>query len=235
MVMMTPEQFFNQAINTESKYQLAKLAINIADTNDNYLLQLFITDLEAHAKKWQEQQREHYANTIEENYYSEKNKIEAFIMMGQISEKTADELFEELEEPLPAFFYDLPPVPENITWVINELKKFLDSTIPDELNPQIELNLPPQLDTPEARKYFGRCIEQGWMTLTEQGAKWNEPQVRLGYVCINIYRKPYPYTALESYFNIQKIAGSIAQAENNALTTKVKKWREEIDTKIFFE
>lgn len=93
----------------------------------------------------------------------------------------------------------------------------------------------PEIDTPEARKYFKRCEDQGWLTITSTGGEWKLQAVRLGYVCNRIYAHPRPLTALIKVFNNPNIKAQITQADYEVKTIAAKSWRAEIDSKIFFD
>lgn len=94
--------------------------------------------------------------------------------------------------------------------------------------------LPKELDTPAARKYFGRAYEGG---MIDPAAKKRclIASVRLGYICSKVYSSPRPISALEKYFGISKLSASISQAEYEAKRADVIKWRKDIDVKIFFD
>ena len=96
-------------------------------------------------------------------------------------------------------------------------------------------NLPSELATAEAMKYFPRAVDCGYMELTAAGYKWLSKQVRLGYFCLKIYPQPRPITALEKYFGVTKLSASISQADLKPSRADVKQWRVEMDNKIFFD
>lgn len=95
--------------------------------------------------------------------------------------------------------------------------------------------LPIELDTPEAQKYLSRAVAAGMMEITDTGAKWKTAVTRLGYLCSKIYQQPRPIAALEKYFGVSKLSTSITNASLPATRSDVKKWRAEIDTKIFYD
>lgn len=106
------------------------------------------------------------------------------------------------------------------------------------------LNLPDELATPEAEKYFSRAVEKGYMTITENGATWNKSQVECGFVCSRIYVSNIPRTRLSKYFGLFNLSASITQAEydyilykdkNATLKDSVKQWIERTNKDVFFD
>ena len=95
-------------------------------------------------------------------------------------------------------------------------------------------DLPKELDTKEARIYFARAIKKGYMEKTDTGYKWLMSQVQLGYFCSKVFNEPRPINAIEKLFDLKKVSASITQAETPAKRADVKKWRAEIDKKIFY-
>lgn len=103
------------------------------------------------------------------------------------------------------------------------------------------VNLPSELDTDRARKYFTRAIEAGWMSRTASGYNWTfggsrGAKARLGYFVVKIYcptnTEQIPESAINKLFGVSRIASAITQAFN---ANKPQKWRTEIDNKIFFD
>lgn len=95
--------------------------------------------------------------------------------------------------------------------------------------------LPSELDTPEANKYFARAVAADMMQRTDSGGKWKTAQARLGYFCNRVFPPPRPIAALERYFGVTKLSAAITQAYVEPKRADVKKWRAEIDRKIFFD
>lgn len=97
------------------------------------------------------------------------------------------------------------------------------------------------LDTDEARKYFSRAIEKGFMEKTDNGFKWlyggNRGQIRLGYFCSKVYNIPRPINALEEAFGVKKLSSSISIATECQAVRRAdaRKWRDRIDSDIFFD
>ena len=97
------------------------------------------------------------------------------------------------------------------------------------------------LDIDEARKYFSRAIEKGFMEKTDNGFKWlyggNRGQIRLGYFCSKVYNNPRPVNALEEAFGVKKLSSSISIATECQAVRRadVSKWRDHIDSEIFFD
>lgn len=97
------------------------------------------------------------------------------------------------------------------------------------------LYLPSELDTDRAREYFTRAVEVGYMTANGTTAQWLSAVARLGYMCYKIYSQPRPIANLEKYFGVTKLSAAITQASYEAKRADVKKWRADIDSKIFFD
>lgn len=100
-----------------------------------------------------------------------------------------------------------------------------------------ELDLPAELDTERARKYFKRAIDAGFMCKTDSGYKWlyggSNGQVRLGYFISKTYGSGRRVNKLERLFDVQKLSASITQAETyNGHRADVLEWRTEIDTML---
>ena len=97
------------------------------------------------------------------------------------------------------------------------------------------------LDIDEARKYFSRAIEKGFIEKTDNGFKWlyggNRGQIRLGYFCSKVYNIPRPINALEEAFGVKKLSSSISIATECQAVRRadVSKWRDHIDSEIFFD
>lgn len=98
----------------------------------------------------------------------------------------------------------------------------------------VPFELPKVLDTPNARKYFGRAYMAGMIDPTAK-KRWLIADVRLGYICSKIYTTPRPISALEKYFGVSKLSASISQAEYEAKRADVIEWRKDIDKTIFYD
>ena len=100
-----------------------------------------------------------------------------------------------------------------------------------------ELYLQSELDTEQARKYFARALEAGYMRNEGKGYKWlyggDKGQARLGYFCNKVYLPPRPINKLEETFGVKKLSSSITNADNEAKRADVKKWRNEMNNDIF--
>lgn len=92
--------------------------------------------------------------------------------------------------------------------------------------------LPSELDTEQARKYFARAVAAGYMN---ENYKWLERPCELGYFCYKVYSNPRPITALELFFGVRNLAASITQASNEPKRADLKKWRAKQDKEIFFD
>ena len=103
-----------------------------------------------------------------------------------------------------------------------------------------EPQLPSELDTDRARKYFARAVKAGYMEMTATEYKWLETQERaqakLGYLCLKTFEQPRPVTAIEQYFGVKgRLSGAITQASYEPKRADVRKWRAEMDNTIFFD
>lgn len=103
------------------------------------------------------------------------------------------------------------------------------------------LNLPRELDTNRARKYFARAIEAGFIIDIETGYKWIMGEARgtiarLGYFVEKVYcptnTESLPEKAINDLFGVSRIGSAITQLHN---ARKPQKWRAEIDEKIFYD
>jgi len=100
------------------------------------------------------------------------------------------------------------------------------------------LELPSELDTEQARKYFARAIAAGYMKVTATGGKWlMKPDKSLGYFCGKVYKESKPQTALARYFHVPNIGALITQTGPGYEVTRAdaKRWRAKIDKEIFFD
>lgn len=93
--------------------------------------------------------------------------------------------------------------------------------------------IPRELATEQARKYFARAVDAGLMSIDY---KWIGQLARLGYFCSKVYKQPRPINALEQFFNVKRLAAAITQAETAEVKrSDVKQWRAEIDEAVFFD
>lgn len=100
------------------------------------------------------------------------------------------------------------------------------------------LRLTGGMDVPEAHKYFQRCIKQGWMSLTPNGAIWHQDGIRLAYICNRIYKErgyQRPQKELMIFFNDINLKANLTTVEYEPKNLSAKKWRAEIDELIFFD
>ena len=92
--------------------------------------------------------------------------------------------------------------------------------------------LPAELDNEMGRRYLSRAVEAGLMS---EQYKWLASHAKLGYFCCKSFEQPRPITALEQFFGLKNLAASITQASYEPKRGDVKKWRAELDRKIFFD
>lgn len=214
---MTPRELFDIALNLSSKYEAARLVEEIVKNNSPKLLSVFLQELE------ELRMSEYYDKLWDGVFVKERKSFnenwriiydEYGLDMGTYKEPTH-------ENYRPFIHYD---------FFVNQLTEALEAATPTTSDP---LNLPPEMDTPDARKYLGECRRLGWIKPTGNGAISNIPKIRLAYICSKIYPNPRPKTALETYFGVKNLAASMTQAEAEAVRADAKLWREEIDKRIF--
>ena len=97
------------------------------------------------------------------------------------------------------------------------------------------LNLPSELDTERARKYFAKAIEAKYIKVTDNGMQWmfggeRGNKVRLGYFIQKVFcpnnTERIPEKAINKLFGVDRIGSAISQI---ASAKKPQKWRKEID------
>lgn len=98
----------------------------------------------------------------------------------------------------------------------------------------MDITLPKSLDKGDAKKYYDRALENGYMDWFEGKAAWKEIFAKLGYFCKKAYKQPRPINDLEKFFNVRKLSAAISQA-GEAKRADVIAWRAEMDSLIFFD
>ena len=96
-----------------------------------------------------------------------------------------------------------------------------------------EISLPPEIDTPKARKAFEKAIKAGYLGKTSTGNyQWKVsktlPKAAAAYLCKQIYDKP-KWRLLGQFLNLSRLSQTAYQ---NEWTTKYKKkrpWKSKID------
>lgn len=165
--------------------------------------------------------------------------------IGQAMRKARRYLMKIHDFTLSAMWGVSPDDVENCVYYINSVEgvcrnsstgELLPRPTPDSEADSIPTHgLPSELDTPEANKYFARAVAAGMMQRTDSGGKWKTANARLGYFCNKVFTQPRPIAALERYFGVTKLSAAITQADIEPKRADVKKWRAEIDSKIFFD
>lgn len=127
----------------------------------------------------------------------------------------------------------------NFEIIINDLRRQPQSNHNADTSKATDLELPNELNTQKAQKYFLKAITAGYIRKTEHGFKWlfggAKGQVRLGYFCNKVYSTPRPINKLEELFGVKKLSSSITAADLKYKRADVIEWRKEIDDKIFNE
>lgn len=106
--------------------------------------------------------------------------------------------------------------------------------------------LPTELDTDRARKYFARAVNVGYMSSTPKGYKWTfgdkRGKARLAYFVERVYCPTCTDTIqanqcrlLERLFDVERLDRALQQNADTGKSQAVKKWRAEIDSKIFYD
>ena len=113
-----------------------------------------------------------------------------------------------------------------------DLNQILTYKVSEETPNNFNRYLPSEIDTEQARKYFARAVDAGLMS---EQYKWLASHAKLGYFCCKSFEQPRPITALEQFFGLKNLAASITQASYEPKRGDVKKWRAELDRKIFFD
>lgn len=139
----------------------------------------------------------------------------------------------------PAIQHVVEDMEEEYVYARQILLDKLGYSAPDNQTRGDKLRLPDGLNTNEARKYFARALERGYMKKTETGCKWlfggDKGQSRLGYFCNKVFAPPRPINKLEQIFGVKKLSASISNAGIDAKRDDVKQWRKEMDENIFFD
>lgn len=120
---------------------------------------------------------------------------------------------------------------------IDEPRLVEENIRPIEILSEDEITLPSELNTENARKYFFRAIQKGYLKKDGNTYKWlfggNRGQARLGYFCNKVFTPPRPINKLEEIFGVKKLSASITSSSYETKTVGVKMWREKMDNEIF--
>lgn len=138
----------------------------------------------------------------------------------------------------------------DINYLFNEIvfeDRNILATNPDAHRVDDSLNLPPDLNTERARKYFQRAIDAGFMAKANNGYKWlfggdRGSKARLAYFIEKVYcpaatdlLEAARIRELERLFGIVRLDRAIQQNVEAGAAQSVKKWRANIDEVIFFD
>lgn len=235
-------EFSDLEESQRTKYHLSLQIDEIVRSLTPRSLRVFIEELE------EIRERDYY----EKDFNGEFQPPQMGYKYWQILEEYGVNIYSSEHEYKKPTVENYQPAP-NYFWAVEELRRVLEKLDSPSDHPQTLLEsseddsahnsppspdsweLPNELATDRARKYFARCIDEGWLTVTHTGGEWKLQGVRLGYICNRIYEQPRPLTALIKFFNNPNLKAQITQADYEAKTTAVKKWRKDIDTKIFFD
>lgn len=235
---MTPREFFDRTIKEDSRYNLARLVKSVIAENEGELLQFFIEEIEQLGEQWRLDEQGRMYEIQDRDYYNEIAFINSMWREYGLSDEDYEERIKALGEPPTPFDIPIPSLPDNFKWAMDRLKDSL--TQPDPPTPvsdpnSEELSLPPELDSPKARKYFKRAMERGYIKTTTTGLEWvaigggRGGNAQLGYFLSRIYPQPRPINALERLFDVKKLSSNLTNAEFDYKRANVKRWRAEID------
>lgn len=95
------------------------------------------------------------------------------------------------------------------------------------------ISLPPEIDTPEARKAFGKALKEGYLEKASTGYKWGDvlPKAAAAYLCETIYcktktSKQPKWRFLGDFLSINRLD----QINNQNSSTKTERpWKQKID------
>lgn len=118
--------------------------------------------------------------------------------------------------------------------------QILEDTLVSKKSQNKDLNLPPELDTDRARKYFRRAIDLGYMHQVQDGYRWthggNRCKVILGYFVEKVYcptnTERLDEKSINKLFKVNRISSAITQRYN---AKKTQPWIFGINQKIFFD
>lgn len=121
--------------------------------------------------------------------------------------------------------------------IYNILKDILEQT----KKTYKDFNLPQEIDTDRARKYFKRAIDIGYMYQVQDGFRWTFGGSRGGKACLGYFiesvykptkKERVLYTKISKLFNVNRLESAVYQANS---AKKPQPWRSEINKTIFFD
>lgn len=182
---------------------------------DTELLKRFCRDIE-----------QRYTPLYDEEIFSDENKELYSLLTDTHGKGTAVMMMDKLKEI--AHLNNI--IVGDVCSIIDELQPKRQAAREQSMRRE----LPSELDTEQARKYFPRAVAAG---LLGEQYEWQTGgnQNQLGYFCGKVYENPRPITALECFFEVKNLAASITQASYEARRADVKKWRAKQDKEIFFD
>lgn len=89
------------------------------------------------------------------------------------------------------------------------------------------IDLPPEIDTPRARKAFEKALKAGYLEKTSTGYKWERlPKAAAAYLCVRIYEHPN-WGLLGQFLGFSRLDQTAYQ--NKYYTKKERPWKSKID------
>jgi hypothetical protein len=186
--------------------------------------------------------RKHFKALLDKNY----PKIEEWEhFFGLLDEEAKMMYFNKLLDLEKQYQKENPSstLDENVIMALYDLEAYLP-TPTEPTNAPTEptnapTNLPSELDTDRARKYFARAVEVRYMTPTDTGYKWLHDSCNLaslGYFVERVYcptnTEKIHETAINVLFGVNRIGRAISQMHD---AKRPQKWKKLIDETIFFD
>jgi hypothetical protein len=82
------------------------------------------------------------------------------------------------------------------------------------------------------------AVEKGYMEIYNNKYCWIDTGkgtiAKLGYFLSFVYKKPRPFNALETYFNVKKLSSAITQSEYEPKRIDVIIWRDKMKKDLGF-
>lgn len=90
------------------------------------------------------------------------------------------------------------------------------------------IDLPPEIDTPRARKAFGKALKAGYLEKASTGYKWQGlPKAAAAYLCKRLYDKP-KWGLIESFLKLSSLRQAAYQNEATKYPDE-RPWKKKIN------
>lgn len=171
-------------------------------------------------------------------YWNEVAKLDIYLLEYKMPQWRYDELMAELKCPIPFISGEIN-FPPNYQWALDTLGQLMKRAS----HPNPVSNLPKELTTPEAQKYFNKAVDADVMEITPSGYKWKK-SIRL--LCcftremsLKLHlgkgmdgdRERVSWKEMEELFNIPR--GKLRESYNDLQRTGVNPKGIEIIERIF--